>query len=107
MTESSEPSGRCLGWFRYLGVFLVGGNLAQLVLVVVLFPFFKGDVPSGGPPRVSYLLHAASAVILLPGRPFLIAAPGVMASSGRNVLDWGLTRFACDHSSSAYWPTMP
>ena len=74
MTAAHETSGRCLQWFRYLGLFLVGGNLAQMVLLVVLFPFFKGDVPGGGPPRVSYLLHAVSAVILLAGRPLLVAA---------------------------------
>ena len=74
MTETQEPSGRCLRSFRSLGVILVGGNLAQMVLLVVLFPFFKGDVPGGGPPRISYLLHAASALILFAGRPLLVTA---------------------------------
>ena len=53
---------------------LIGALTLSMIIAVLRYPFFKGDVPGGGPLLISYLALGTSLLTLLVIRPLLLAS---------------------------------
>ena len=53
---------------------LIGALTLSMIISVLRYPFFKGDVPDGGPVLLSYLALGISLLALLVIRPLLLAS---------------------------------
>ena len=53
---------------------LIGALTLSMIIAVLRYPFFKGEVPGGGPVLISYLALGTSLLALLVIRPLLLAS---------------------------------
>ena len=56
-----------------------------MIIAVVRFPFFKGEVPDGNPVFLSYIALAVSLIAILVIRPLLLAAMQRSRAPAENV----------------------
>lgn len=72
-TVSSPPQDQLKTLQIIVGV-LISALVVSMIIAVVRFPFFKGEVPDGNPVFLSYIALAVSLIAILVIRPLLLAS---------------------------------
>ena len=70
----SSPQQDQLKTLQIIVAVLISALVVSMIIAVVRFPFFKGEVPDGNPVFLSYIALAVSLIAILVIRPLLLAA---------------------------------
>ena len=74
MKDLSPSQESKLKTLRFIVSVLIGALVLTMIVSVVRFPFFKGEVPGDGPVVISYSALAISLLAILVIRPLLFAS---------------------------------
>ena len=85
MRIASSPQNDELKTLQIIVGVLISALVVSMIIAVVRFPFFKGEVPDGNPVFLSYIALAVSLIAILVIRPLLLAAMQRSRAPAENV----------------------